>query len=72
MKSMKTRRHDEPIIVGFIIFNNAKQRRLYFKPNFLGLILRCLTSQIIETDTDLMYLALTGSLINECLSAEAK
>ena len=44
---------------------------LEIKYNFLGRVLRPLTNRAIETDTDSMYLALTESTINKCMTAEA-
>ena len=69
--SKKTTGHDEPIIVGFVTLNNVKQQMLEFKYDFLGRVARPLTNRAIEMDTDLMYLALTESTINECMTAEA-
>ena len=48
--------HDEPI-VGFTVLNNGKQRRLEFRYDFLGKIMRPRSFRAIEMDKDSFYMA---------------
>lgn len=64
-------KHNEPIIVGFTALNNAKQRMLEFKYDFLGALMRPLTCRAIEMDTDSMYIAISETTFEECLTADA-
>ena len=43
--------HDEPILVGFTVLNNGKQRMLEFRYDFLGRIMRPRSFRAIEMDT---------------------
>ena len=63
--------HEEPILVGFIVLNNARQRMLEFRLNFLGRIMPPKTSRVIVMDTD-SYMALTEKSLYECFTNVAK
>ena len=49
----------------------SSSENLEFKYEFLGRILRPLTNRGIEMDADSIYLALTESTINKCMTAKA-
>ena len=64
--------HNEPITVGFAVLNNAKQRMLEFRYDFLGVIMRPSTFRLIEMDTDSLYLALNETDLEECFHTDSK
>ena len=64
--------HDEPILVGFTVLNNGKQRMLEFRYDFLGRIMRPRSFRAIEMDTDSFYMALTENDLYECFNEVAK
>ena len=64
--------HDEPILVGFTVLNNGKQRMLEFRYDFLGRIMRPRSFRVIEMDTDSFYMALTENDLYECFNEVAK
>ena len=64
--------NDEPLIVGFVVLKNAKQRMLEFKYNFLGSVMRPRSFRAIEMDTDSWYMAITGQTLEECFTEEAR
>ena len=63
--------HDEPILVGFTVLNNRKQRMLEFRYLFLGRIMRPRSFRAIEMDTDFFYMALTENDLHECFTEAA-
>ena len=63
---------DEPILVGFTVLNNGKQRMLEFRYDFLCRIMRPRSFRVIEMDTDSFYLALTENDLQECFTEAAK
>ena len=69
--SMKTTCRDKPIIVGFVTLHNAKHWMLEFKYDFLEKVILPLTNRAIEVDTNSVYLALTESIIKDCMTGEA-
>ena len=64
--------HDEAILVGFVVLNNAKQRKLEFRYNFLGRIMRPKTFRATEMDTDALFMTLRENSLYECLNDMAK
>ena len=64
--------HDEPILVGFTVLNNGKQRMLEFRYDFLGRIMRPRSFRAIEMDTDSFYMALTENDLFDCFTEAAK
>ena len=64
--------HDEPILVGFTVLNNGKQRMLEFRYDFLGRVMRPRSFRAIEMDTDSLYMALTEDSLYECFTDIAK
>ena len=64
--------HDEPILVGFTVLNNGKQRMLEFRYDFLGRIMRPRSFRAKEMDTDSFYMALTENDLYDCFIEAAK
>ena len=64
--------HNEPVIVGFFILQNAKLRMLELYYNFFTRLCDVNKFEDLETDTDSMYLALAEKELEDCIRLEMR
>ena len=64
--------HREPTIVGFIILQYAKLRRLELYYNFFDKFCNVNKFEELEMDTDSLYLALAGENLYDCIQPEKR
>ena len=64
--------HREPIIVGFLILQYAKQRKLELYYNFFDKFCDVQKFEELEMDTDSLYLALAHENLYECIKPERR
>ena len=64
--------HKEPIIVGFVILQYAKLRMLELYYNFFTKFRDVAKFEVLEMDTDLLYLALAEKKLEVCIKPEMR
>ena len=64
--------HREPVIVGFFVLQYAKLRMLELYYNFFDRFCDVNKFKELETDTDLLYLALSEKELYDCIRDESK
>ena len=64
--------HKEPIIVGFFFHQYAKRRNLELSYNLFTKFCDVNKFEVLQMDTDLLYLALAGKGLEDCIRPETR